>query len=83
MAVDAQAWSKCFVVVVGFALSPINHFPHSPLGQPLVVSLLVCFCFLCVFFLRHHFLCNICNFRHEKGNGTEISPTIVSGIVGM
>ena len=39
MAVDAQAWSKCFVVVVGFALSPINHFPHSPLGQPLVVSL--------------------------------------------
>ena len=50
MAVDAQAWSKFFVVVVGFELSPINHFPHSPLGQPLVVSLLVCFCFLCVFF---------------------------------
>ena len=50
MALDAQAWSKCFVVVVGFALSSINHFPHSPLGQPLVVSLLVCFCFLCVFF---------------------------------
>ena len=50
MAVDAQAWSKFFVVVVGFELSPINHFPHSPLGQPLVVSLLVCFCFLRVFF---------------------------------
>ena len=29
-----EAWSKLFVVVVGFELSPINHFPHSPPGQP-------------------------------------------------
>ena len=54
MAVDAQAWSKFFVVVVGFELSPINHFPHSPLGQPLVVSLWSVFVFF-VFFSTSSF----------------------------
>jgi len=34
IAMGEQAWSKRFVVVVGFELSPINHFPHSPPGQP-------------------------------------------------
>ena len=82
MAVDAQAWSKFFVVVVGFELSPINHFPTFPSRAAFSCFIVGLFLFSLCFFLRHHFLFNICHFSHEKGNGTEISPTIVSGIVG-